>query len=405
MKGRIKKEKYMLEVFKKKLGGLENSINEFSYELWNSSLKSLSVNNFTSILKNEINSICDDSFEDEVGNQIGVMNGFRSEGDILIVSNHKFGKNVGLNEITGKDFRYGIVSGLYSLALLKRTLLPLTGNVIFCCINHEECSDKNIKFLFDNYLKNRKIKTVILSEPTGFNVFIGNKGRLEYEIVVKGLMDESFMAKNGINMLGVINPLLAELESVNKVLPRNYELGSSSLKIKDVKYGSYSPKEKIKEFHVLVDRFFVPEEDGEMILEKARIVAQKIFPKEKNMSINTMIVKDKTSGNSEILVEKEIKPWKMESHNPVVLKTLEALHEGNFDSNVGYWKSSITDGSFTYGIKNIPTIGFGAGNESASAKLDNNFNLSDILDNVFGLGLIIHRNIGLPTFGWCEDEI
>ena len=396
----------MLEIFKKKLGGLENSINEFSEKLWNSSPEKSGPNDFNGILKKEITEICGDCLEDEAGNLTGILKGFRDQGDILVLSKCK-SKNDTENNYKKYDYRYGITSGLYSLALLERTLLPLTGNIIFACINDGECPGKNIKFLFDNTLKDRNIKTVILCEPTGYNVYIGSKGRLEYEIVIKGLMDEEYMAKNGINMLGIINPLLVELEKMNRILPRNYELGSSSIKVKDVKFNDFSTREKVKEFHVLVDRFFVPEEDGEMILEKARTVARAVFPEEKKLSINASIVKDRTlKGGNEILVEKEVKPWKMESHNPVVLKTLEALQDAEFNPKVGYWKHTVTDGSYTFGMKNIPTIGFGYGNESSDDNTsDRIYDLDEISNTVFGLGVIIHRLIGLPTFGWCEDEI
>jgi hypothetical protein len=53
----------------------------------------------------------------------------------------------------------------------------------------------------------------------------------------------------------------------------------------------------------------------------------------------------------------------------------------------------------------IPTIGFGAGLEEAIDSGMETLGIDKLEKAVYGLGLIIQRNIGVPTFGWSSDEI
>ncbi|MDD3905246.1 MAG: hypothetical protein PHS46_01800 [Candidatus Omnitrophica bacterium] len=405
----------MKELLKEKAKGLKANLNKFYKSVENFKLNSANIGEFTDIVAAEMK---ESSFnkitKDKAGNLIGVIEGYGNKDAVVMVS-HIDMRTANQQKLEGLDangmegFKSGIVSSVYAGALIKRTLLPLTGDLIICCVPRVECCDFGIQYLFDDFLKSRikKIKGVILCEPTGFNINLGHKGRMEYEIVVKGRLNRNFLENRGINMLGTMFPLINELEKVSKELPSDFNLGRSGLRIKDVRYSGYQPQDAVSEFRIVVDRVFIPEESESFILNKAKTIAKTVYKQEPDITINTLMAKErvKTYTGLESVSEKEFKPWSMESHQPFAMESLNTLTENGFKSDFGYWKKIVTEGSYTYGQLKIPTIGFGAGSEDAVSSGPNSLTADKTEKAGCGQALIVLRSIGMPTFGWSSDEI
>jgi len=190
-------------------------------------------------------------------------------------------------------------------------------------------------------------------------------------------------------------------------MPTDYSLGTSSLKIKDVRYLGATSLEKQKEFRVVVDRMFVPEENIEGVLKKAKTIAKNIYKADSEIRVNTALARTsvKPMSGAQIVTEKKFKAWKMESNEPLVLESQEVLRDNHINSSLGYWKKIVTEGSYTFGEYKIPTIGFGAGSEDIIGTGQEVLSLKDIEKAVLGQALIVQRSIGMPAFGWREDEI
>jgi acetylornithine deacetylase/succinyl-diaminopimelate desuccinylase-like protein len=317
-----------------------------------------------------------------------------------------------LEDMTGGSmtrFKAGIISSLYAGALMKRTMLPLMSDLVVCCVPRFECCDTGVKYLFDELLKSRvnKIKGIILCEPTGFNINLGHKGRMEYEIVVRGKLKKNFLENRGMNMLGTMFPLISELEKASKELPNDMNVGRSDLRIKDVLYKGYSVSDETNEFRVVVDRVFVPEENQSTILTKAKTIARRVYSSDPDVTVRTMLAKEsfKTHTGLELAGEKGFKPWIMESHKPFAMESLKCLAENGFKTNFGFWRKIVTEGSYTYAELKIPTIGFGAGEEDDIYSSGCTVTSEKLEKAVYGQALIVQRNIGMPSFGWSSDSI
>jgi acetylornithine deacetylase/succinyl-diaminopimelate desuccinylase-like protein len=230
---------------------------------------------------------------------------------------------------------------------------------------------------------------------------------MEYEIAIRGMLNGHFLEHRGVNMLGAMFPLIHELENASRLLPSNNALGASSLTIKDIRYGGYQPQESASEFKVIVDRMFVPEESEDYILNKAKTIAKKIYKSEDHVSVNTALAKEKFIAPTGLTIvsEKEFKPWIMDSNHPFVHMAIETLHDAGIQAKPGYWQKTFTEGSYTFAARGIPTIGFGPGSEEQTSQVSQTLPLKDLSEAVFGLGVIIARAIGVPSFGWSSDEI
>jgi len=405
----------MKKLIKAKAKGLRKSLEKFAIKIESFKLSSSNMGEFTDLILTEMRDLGFDKVtKDKAGNLIGVIKGYGSKDAIVILSHidiktpeQQKAEDVSNSGMT--KFRSGIISSIYAGALMKRTMLPMTGDLIISCVPRLGCCDFGTKYLFNDVLKNRvkKIKGVILCEPTDFNINLGHKGMMEYEIVVKGKLNRNFLENRGMNMLGTMFPLISELEKVSKELPNDFNLGRSSLRIKDVSYSGCQPQDEINEFRIVVDRAFIPEETKGYILNRAKAIAKTVYKQEQGITVNTLLAKEriKTYTGLDLVLEKEFKPWSMESHQPFALESLESLNENGFKSNFGYWKKVVTEGSYTYAQLKIPTIGFGAGVEDNIDSSIDSLNLDKIEKASYGQALIVQRNIGMPTFGWSSDEI
>ena len=334
----------------------------------------------------------DDVDEDSLGTVYGIIRGVE-RGEPLWVIAHS------------DDHRACALSAVCAAGAIKGSLLPLRGDLIVSCVSRSLFGNYAVEHFYEEVLKHRypAIKGVLLSEPTGGSVNLGHKGRVEYEIVVRGHVAGRVLQSGGVNMLGTIFPLVSELEKVSEGLPRDTALGRSSLRIKDIHYNTPPEGGSPQEFRVAVDRVFVPEESPGAILERARGIATAIYRSCADLDVSTALVRNRyeTPQGAEEIVS-EWKPWIMAGHDPFALSSLEALREGGFKPEFGYWKQTFTEGSFTRGKLGLPTLGFGPGGEEAGSGEPS---AREIERAALGQALIMHRAIGIPSFGWDADEI
>ncbi|MFA5115396.1 MAG: hypothetical protein WC469_04960 [Candidatus Omnitrophota bacterium] len=405
----------MNQALKSKAAGLVGSLSEFYDKMADFDVNGSNLSDFSGLICGQMKELGFDSVrKDKAGNIIGVIKGYENKEAVLIMSHidikadrHERLEGPHKSGVTG--FKAGVVSGIYAGALIKRALLPLTGDLVVCCLPRTESCDFGIKQLFEVSLeaKAKKIKGVILSEPTDFNVNLGHKGRMEYEIVVRGRLVRNFLQHRGINMLGTMFPLINELEKVSRELPSDSNLGRSDLRIKDVRYNGYQPQEELSEFRIVVDRVFIPEEDENLILNKAKTIAKNVYKSDSDVTVNAVLAKERvrTYTGMDILSEKDYKPWIMEAHQEFARASIDSITENGFKSAFGYWKKIVTDGSYTYAQLKIPTIGFGAGSEEGLDTDAASLGADKVERAAYGQALMVQRNIGLPTFGWSSDEI
>lgn len=386
----------MNTLMKQKLGGLSESIEEFSAKL-NQLQGQGTYAVLCDLLQKQMKSLRYDQIqEDEAGNVIGMIKGFKDQGDIVLLANMgvEFQNDSQANgEHSDKD-KTGLATSIFAGGLIKRSMAPLDGNLIVCCLPQKEPCGHPIKYLFNHFLKGRNIKGIILCEPTDFNINIGNKGKIEYEILIREKAGKAHFKT--VESTQIKENLISELQHLSSKLPSDHELGKSSLKVSHAEYGS-SEVLSGNEVRVMVDRTFVLEENTQTILKNARKIAQKAYIGDNS----ALMPKDLEEGDIQLIESNVYKPWKMESHHPLALHSLEVMQDNDLPVSIGYWQHEITDGSYTYGELGLPTIGYGAGSETDQLKPA----IEDVEKSIYGTALIVYRHIGMPTFGWDESEI
>ncbi|MEI7905602.1 MAG: hypothetical protein WCI43_09380, partial [Candidatus Firestonebacteria bacterium] len=335
---------------------------------------------------------------DKAGNISGTIKSNRDEGDLVILSH--MDTNVGLELAAGEGFKNGIVNGLFAGALMKSSLAALSGNIVFACASRLNGGEFGAEYLFGETLKNRKnkIKGVLLCEPTGLNVFLGHKGRMEYEIEVSG----QFVEKNGGSRMQVSFPLIRELARISDTLPSDDFLGKSNISVRHINDAKALPGEPKNGVRLTVDRVFIPQEERQAILSRAKSVAENVYAANGPLLVNTSVVTEKvrTAGGLEFMLEKKHDPWLMDPMHCFIQRSMEALSDAGIKAKTGYWKKALTLGSLTCGRLKLPTLGFGPLLEDTQGMAE----LELLSKAVYGAAWIAQKAVGIPSFGWTSDD-
>ena len=81
---------------------------------------------------------------------------------------------------------------------------------------------------------------VVLTEPTGLNVYRGHRGRMEIRVTVRGISAHGSAPERGDNAIYKMASILKELEKLNENLKYDEFLGKGTLAVSEIFYTSPS---------------------------------------------------------------------------------------------------------------------------------------------------------------------
>jgi putative selenium metabolism hydrolase len=111
--------------------------------------------------------------------------------------------------------------------------LYITGTV-----QEEDCDGLCWQYI----IKEDKIvpEVVIIAEPTNLQIYRGQRGRMEFEVITEGLSAHGAAPERGINAIYKMAPLIKEIEKLNLQLKSDVFLGKGSITISQIRSGSPS---------------------------------------------------------------------------------------------------------------------------------------------------------------------
>ncbi len=239
------------------------------------------------------------------------------------------------------------------LKLAKNCTLYFTGTVM-----EEDCDG-----LCWNYLiREEKIKPdfVVITEPTGCNIYRGHRGRMEIEITLTGLSAHGSAPDRGINAIYKAAPIIAGIEQLNEKLIKDEFLGKGTVVVSNIKSNGPSLCAVPDFCSIYLDRRLTWGETKESaiaeiqeILDINNIKGKIHLPEYDNKSYTGIVYK----------MEKYYPTWKMEENHEIVQKSI-VTYKDLFNNNpkVDKWTFS-TNGVTIRGVHGIPCIGFGPGYE------------------------------------------
>jgi len=240
---------------------------------------------------------------------------------------------------------------LKELGLTNNITLYVTGTVM-----EEDCDGLCWKYLVEE--ENLKPDAVIITEPTNLNIYRGHRGRMEMNAEFFGVSSHGSAPERGKNAIYMASKAALEIEKLHERLDTDQFLGKGSITVTEFVSNSPSLCAVSDYAKIHMDRRLTWGEDRELALSQVNEII-------KDMKAKAFLLDYKTKAYTgfEYGMEKYYPTWKLEENHPLVQKGVEVYKE-LFEANpkVDKWTFS-TNGVTINGYYNIPTIGFGPGNE------------------------------------------
>jgi len=299
----------------------------------------------------------DEVFIDGIGNVVGRIGSGRvkilydAHMDTVDIGNKKswehepFGAEYRNGTIYGRgacDDKAGVASAIYGGKLI--VTLGLRGDYtlyITASVEEESAGGKGIEYL----IREDRLKPhfVVLAEPTSLNIIRGHKGRVGLKISLRGKSAHAGTPWKGINAIYRMAPLIQKIEKLNRRIPPFPPLGKGTISVTKIDCEKASLNAIPDNCTIYLDRRTNTRESKESVKRELRTLMGK-------------------GGKLEVL-QKFFTAWELPREHPLVVSSVDT-YKALFKTSpkILLWPF-CSNGSYTMGEKEMPTIIFGPGEE------------------------------------------
>jgi putative selenium metabolism hydrolase len=244
---------------------------------------------------------------------------------------------------------------IYAAAALKE--LDLLGDwTIYYFGNMEEWCDGIAPHAFVEH-EGIRPDFVVIGEPTRMNIYRGHRGRIEVAAEFKGKSAHAAMPHLGDNPLYRAAPFI---ESVSRMadLPDHPFVGPGTIAVTNVSVDTPSLNAVPAAAEVYLDRRVTLGETADDVLGAIRAL-----PGAETADVHIPMYEEPSYTGFVFPVDKVFPAWALDENHPL-LQAATAGYRAVYgrDPEIGKWNFS-TNGIYWMGKANIPSIGFGPGNE------------------------------------------
>lgn len=265
---------------------------------------------------------------------------------------------------------------IYALAI-ARDLGLLEGWTAYYFGNMEEWCDGIAPNTFVEVDPAIRPDFVVIGEPTRMQVYRGHKGRVEMKIVAKGRSAHAASNELGDNAIYKLLPVIAAIRDLEPKLGDHEFLGHGKITVSDMTVNTPSINAVPEEATVFIDRRLTFGED------KAEAVKQveALVPTESadTIKVEELFYEELSYTGFVFPVDKYFPAWALDEKHPLVQAGQEVRQlVGLPQAPTGKWNFS-TNGTYWMGKANIPSIGFGPGDEVTAHTRQDSVSLDDMV--------------------------
>jgi putative selenium metabolism hydrolase len=265
---------------------------------------------------------------------------------------------------------------VYGLAL-ARDLGLLDGITAYYFGNMEEWCDGIAPNSFVEVDPKVRPDFVVIGEPTKMRIYRGHKGRIELKVTADGRSAHAASHHLGDNAVYKMMNIISAIRELDRRLPTDPFLGKATIAVTDVQARTASLNAVPDQFTIYLDRRIIFGESKEFLLSQI----QGLIPDYLRDEIRVeQLFYDVPSYTGFVFpVDKFYPAWSLPEEDPLVVagqKTIEALWGETRPT--GKWSFS-TNGTYWAGKANIPSIGFGPGEEEWAHMTNEHIRLADVV--------------------------
>jgi acetylornithine deacetylase/succinyl-diaminopimelate desuccinylase-like protein len=355
---------------------------------------------------------------DDHGNVVGVMFGLEPGPTLLLIAHMDTvladGVQGGTHDpLSGKsengrvsglgaaDCKGGIASQLFAAVALKRSILPLRGNlVVAATVAEENGAALGVRALLTHTLPDLGLvpEYAVLGEPTNLGLYYGHDGWAELAVRVEGhdlfqVTDAGRAVFEDFSQRGAGGSVENGKQNVSVTAPVfSHEQGTPTAVVRVTR--------RLLQGQPLDDVIAQTKYSASAAVRATGAVGVEVDLAQERQQLGT--------GQTET-VSRVTRPWCTDPWSPLVERAHQALLAAECTTRPGQWTLDRlgmgTAGGALVHEFHIPTLGYGPGNEKAAHAADEYVDTHNLSEAIYGTASIAHALIGVPVYGWTSDEI
>jgi len=336
----------------------------------------------------------DKVYIDELGDVIGFVKG-RSLHPLVVLEGHMDHVSPGNVElwkcqpysaevINGNIFGRGAVDMKASLAAMTFAAKEASskeheGTLILCFVVHEETVEGTaVRHIIEKEIREAP-DLVVLGEPTNLDLGVGHRVRAVINVELSGRTAHASMPELGLNAVHAASKLINYVEEeLNPNLPFHQKLGKATIATIGLGASPRVGPQIPDRSKILFDRRMILGETENEILRPIKEKVDELVGEGTVLDGTTRILEeDIKCWTGRKLRTRDFFPSWLIKETRIVQRTLKSLWKRGFHANTHVWKFS-TDGIYTYGLRNIPTVGIGPGDEALAHRPNEHVCMRDV---------------------------
>ncbi len=218
---------------------------------------------------------------------------------------------------------------------------------------------------------------VVIGEPTKMQVYRGHKGRIELKVTAKGVSAHAASNHVGINAIYLLLPVIEGIRDLEPQLGDDPFLGHGKITVSDMTVKTPSLNAVPDEAVIYIDRrmTFGETEEGAIAQVEA------LIPEESKdrVKVEALFYDEPSYTGFVFPVEKYFPAWALDEKHGLVQAGLEARELIGLEPKPASKWSFSTNGIYWAGKANIPSIGFGPGDEVTAHTVMDSVDLNDVV--------------------------
>ena len=273
------------------------------------------------------------------------------------------------------DQKAGIAAMVTALKILKKLSDDLPFTLFFVgSVQEEDCDGLCWQYIIN---EDRIVPDiVILTEPTDGKINRGQRGRMEMEITVEGVSCHGSTPERGDNAIYKILPILSVLQKLDDKFPADPFLGKGSLTVTRIRSGAPSLNAVPDMAAVYIDRRLTRGELSDTALSQIESLMEVQLA---SARVQIPIYEAPSWRGTTYPSLKTYPAWVLDENHHLI-EYAGRCYNRLFGTgpDIGKWSFS-TNGVATKGMFDIPTFGYGPGEEKMAHASNESVAIDDVI--------------------------
>ncbi len=279
-----------------------------------------------------------------------------------------------LHGLGATDAKGALASMIYG----ARQLLPyqeqINGRLVLAFVVQEEpCEGLAIRHVIED--AGIQPDFVLLGKPTNLHVSRGQRGRVMFRVTVDGEASHGSQPERGQNAIYAAARLVFAVQLLAGDLPNDTFLGPGTIAVTGIESRGASLNALPDRCKVYLDRRLTL---GETVMSAQAQLESMISREGIPAQVDITTYNDPSYTGLQCMGREAHPAWVLDRTHPLVItlaRTIQTVN--NAAPEIGHWPFS-TDGVYTMGQANIPTVGFGPGDPNLAHTNREHVRLEDL---------------------------